>query len=58
MGGEISNVEYFTLIPFDARKPEEQDKFSAPLRLLYTELVDRKVVITKEGEEFLKKHKK
>ncbi len=56
-GGEIRQEEFLSLLPFNF-KEEDQDSFSAPLKLLYTspKLVERFVRITPDGERLLKEY--
>lgn len=57
-GGNISDLEYYSLLPFDPSNPMDQDKFSAPLKLLYIKpkLVEQRIVLTEEGKKWLKEH--
>jgi DNA-binding MarR family transcriptional regulator len=52
-GGEINENDYFKLLPFDFTNPADKDKFQAPLSLLFSKLIVKKIVITEEGKKFL-----
>lgn len=56
-GGDISQDEFVKFLPFRLGVPEDSDKFSAPLKLLFTPYVEKRVRITEEGEKFLKEKK-
>ena len=56
----ISEKELMSLLPVSFDDIRDQDKFSAPIRLLYTEpkLVEKVIKISSEGERFLKENSK
>jgi len=55
-GGLIDQDEYFALIPFNYNNPEDQDKFRAPIDLLYTGYIDKKIFMTEKGKKFLEEN--
>jgi DNA-binding Lrp family transcriptional regulator len=59
-GGEVTDEEFAKILPFDPFDIEEQDRFNATLSLPFVrpKLVQKKIVITKEGLKFLKDHDK
>lgn len=60
--GEVSAEEFKSLLPISSTSYEnfDEDKFSAPWKLLYTypPLVESFIKITKQGEQFLKENEK
>lgn len=54
-GGIIDYDDYMSLIPFSFNDPDYHDKFSTPLRLLWSrpKFVKQKVEITDAGKKFL-----
>ena len=59
-GGIIKEEEFMEILPFYSDKEIDEDKFSAPFKMLYTspKLVDNYIKITPEGEKFLKDNSK
>lgn len=56
-GGEINQDEYLKLLPFSFKNPADRDKFHAPLQLMFTKYIGKKLFITSEGKKFLEEHK-
>lgn len=56
----VTEEKYSTILDFDPHDPKEHDRFSAMIGLPFVrpKLIQRKIFITKEGEEFLKEHSK
>jgi len=59
-GGDMKQGDFLSLIPFSFDNPDDQDKFSAPMKLMYVhpKLVERHIKITEEGKRFLKDNSK
>lgn len=57
-GGEVTSNEYDIILPYNPYDPEEQDRFSATLKLPFYNppLVERILRITPEGKKFLKEN--
>jgi DNA-binding PadR family transcriptional regulator len=57
---EITEEEYFTILPVDISDPKEKDKANAILTLPFhrPKLIQRYVKITEDGEKFLKENLK
>ncbi len=57
-GGMLKQEEFLDLLPFSFEKEEDQDKFSAPLKLMYLfpPLVEHYIKINAAGEKFLKEN--
>jgi DNA-binding MarR family transcriptional regulator len=55
-GGEMRKEDFFSLIPFKLNEKNLEDKFNAPLRLLFSNprMVDTYIKINATGERFLK----
>lgn len=55
-GGEMIQNDFLSLVPFLEDGKMNQDKFSAPLKMMYVQpkLVEHYIKITPEGERFLK----
>jgi DNA-binding MarR family transcriptional regulator len=57
-GGILKQDEFLELVPFSFDEQDFQDKYSAPLKLMYLnpKLVEHYIKITPEGEKFLKEN--
>jgi len=58
--GGVTKEEFFSILPFDPSDLKERDRMNAQMTLQFVtpKLIQQKFFITKEGEEFLKKHSK
>ena len=59
-GGELKQEDFMALVPFVSDEGVDQDKFSAPLKMMYVQpkLIEQYIKITPEGKQFLKENLK
>jgi len=58
-GGDMKQEDFLLLVPFVDDGKVDQDKFSAPLKMMYVhpKLVEHHIKITDEGKRFLENNK-
>jgi len=58
-GGDMKQEDFLSLVPFVDDGKVDQDKFSAPLKMMYVhpKLVEHHIKITDEGKRFLENNK-
>ncbi len=56
--GEMSLDKFHTLIPFNPKKPDFQDKFNSTLNVELSNLAEKFIRISQEGKKFLRENSK